>query len=373
VSGQGFHAFRGHRAGKPIKTGGYSQASERHTVHSFDQYGREYAWQAENATGMPVGLVEPQFAAPFTVDPQYFIVNPDNTTEIYVDHVSFIKDRIRSMKEYHAKAVELATKKGWDVPLLGEYSDDIIAAQGRPPRAYQLGVAAEQGNPWALGFTAVPDPRLEQYIESATKELDDVIEHYDFSEKSYQSAVQHGGAPAPVVTAPRPKATKITDMAGLASARARFESVNASAEIDPSAVGESVAEEDDDFAGGSFGAQVEDDFDMGMDEALDSLPDEPSGALLEDPAFEELMDLEEALDSTAAPSRVKPQNVDKATKQGARLPSQTAVPRKRAKATTALGHAPGVAADIKRSAGKAWKPDGKRSLADGAVPAISDG
>jgi hypothetical protein len=187
-----FHGFRGNRKARQAnKSAGFSQASMRHDVTTYDQDGRAYTFSAENNTGMPCTIVSPKFSAPWLPDPQYILVNPDNVSECFCDYRAVITDRMQAMREYHRRAVRKADKSGWPAPKLGEYSDDIIASCGQPPRPYQLAVAAEQGNPWILGKSKRPDPRLVKYLEleTASTDVDDTLEEFDFSANTYSGAL----------------------------------------------------------------------------------------------------------------------------------------------------------------------------------------
>jgi hypothetical protein len=371
-----YHNFRGHRHGRAQKTSGFSQATTRHAVTTYDQHGRRYTFPAENQTGMPCGLIEPSFQAPYQPDPQYIVVNGENTSECYVDWRGLIRDRIAAMKEYHATAVQIASKKGWDIPKMGDYSDDLIASHpsGKPPRAYQLAVACEQGNPWALGFSETPDPRLTKYLESAVTEIDVEIESYNFGADSYQQEVASPG------TAPARRSSFATRRG---AARARpFDAAGLVNLAEASAVAEAedaLAREEhendealDEFS--TIGSDGEEETELTELDGIESLPTDAEGAEsslgVREIDDEPLVDDDEGDPQGLGGRTVKPGNMDRAQRQAPRRPGQTSVTRKRGERASASG-AP-VETGAPRRGNKPFVREGRKSLADGAVPVVSD-
>jgi hypothetical protein len=363
-----FHTFRGQRHGKPQQRNrGFSQATMRHNVFTFDQNGRKWSFPAENSTGKPCGLIEPTFSAPYQPDAQYLIINEENTSEMYVDWRSLIRDRIAAMKEYHAQAVQLAAKKGWEIPKLGDYSDDLIGAHpsGKPPRAYQLAVAAEQGNPWVLGFSPIPDPRLERYLELPSMEIDEEIESYDFGASSYsQEIASPGSQPTkrPSTFAARraaaSRAPNATDWVAAAEAEAEAQAL----EIE-TAVG-------DIDQLGAEGDETETELDD-IDE-LETIPTDAEGAEASAGTDDDdlLIDDDEGDPQGMGGRTVKPQNMDRAARQAPRRPGSTAKTRKRgAQASASGGPVPSGGGNL---GNKPFVRDGRKSLADGAAPVISN-
>lgn len=356
-----FHNYRGERSARPAKTGGFSQATMRHNVNTFDQYGRKFWFPAENATGAPCGLIQPLFSAPFEVDSQYILVNPDNTSECYCDFRQMVRDRVRAMRAYHSRAIAVAAKKGWEPPALGEYSDDIIAAHpdGVPPRAFQLPLAAEQGNPWVLGESTTPDPRLEPYLETPSREDTEMMEFMDFGAESYDASI--GGRAAP--SRPRAPFGARRSVAKVQTAGAEenfLESLKAELDEEDAATG--TATEDFNELGEADGGVEE-------LEGFESLPSEDEGAEASgvDEGFEDTDPLvdEDEIDPDALGGRtIKPTNADRAAKQAPRRPTQTAR-RRGARSAPAEEQSPAPV----RSGRKGWVA-GRPSLADGAKPVI---
>lgn len=372
-----FHEFRGQRSGKPAEaTRGFSQATNRNKLTTFDQFGRQYTVPVEKSTGMPCGIIMPDFQAPWIPDyhPDYWIINPENPSQLYLNLDALIKDRIRAMREYHEGAVFIAEKKGWEIPKLGEYSDDIISICRKPPRAYQLAVALLQGNPWILGETDVPDPRLVMYLETPTREIDETLESHNFGPESYNEQVRGRGPvrrrAAASSEVPPPSPNRFRDLKDLARIDPRhLRNIDANdAEAVARAVG-ADATETDQFAEErkaelrflaenedamsdltQLGTGEGDETDTVID-GIDDLETEPDEDEAADADLLARLAIEEAADPEALGGRRVP------PKQAERVNRQSARPK---------GQAP--KAQHERS-GKAWTA-GRRSLADGATPVV---
>ena len=169
---QPFHTFDGRPKGQAQRKVSFSQASLRRTVTLWDQHGRQWWASVEQRSGMPVGMIEPKdFTAPWLPDQKYLVVNPDNASELFIDYRTAAVDRKTAENEYHVRASQLAAEKKWAQPERGQYPTEIVNALGRPPRSVKLVLAAWQGNPWMLGETDTPDPRLELLVEAERPQL----------------------------------------------------------------------------------------------------------------------------------------------------------------------------------------------------------
>lgn len=193
-SSNDFHTFTGQVNGAASqKKASFSQASLRRVVTMFDQHGRQWWASVEIRSGMPVGNIEPkEWSAPWLPDQQYLVVNPDDATQLFIDYRRMATDRKSSEDEYHAAALQLAGDKKWPMPALGEYPREITDALGRPPRSRVLVIAAWQRNPWLLGQTETPDPRLEQLVERERPKVTMRPEDWtaeDFGPDSYRASV----------------------------------------------------------------------------------------------------------------------------------------------------------------------------------------
>jgi hypothetical protein len=68
----------------------------------------------------------PSFQAPFVPDQQYLIVNPDNTSELYIDYESMLRHRHMAMEAYHKTArAHGAPAEDSPAPSKGEYSEEL--------------------------------------------------------------------------------------------------------------------------------------------------------------------------------------------------------------------------------------------------------
>lgn len=185
-----FHAFKGQRTSRTLpKPQAFSQAIFRDARSSFDQHGRPWSWPADKATGMPCGPLAPEgWNAPWLLDqgPEFYVLNVDNTTELFLNYRAFVKSRVTALREFHDQALRAARKAQMPSPKIGQYSEALLEAMGvEPPRAYQLAIACEQGNPWALGFDTKPDPRLVEYLEGPSTVVEEAFEAFDFGPESY--------------------------------------------------------------------------------------------------------------------------------------------------------------------------------------------
>jgi hypothetical protein len=381
-----FHSYRGQAsATRPQNvTAAWSQARTRHPQRSYDQHGRAWSYSADNKNGMPTSILSPEFQAPWTPDQQYLRINPDNTTELYLDYPLMYRDRKAALKSFHKEAVRYAQRKGQPSPKMGQYTPEIVEAIGAPPRALELIAAAFQEHPWVLGTTPVEDPRLVQFLETTSPDLEAEIEEFDFSPESYAAAIA-GKQPASRRARPvtRPAATQIktgslTDLelaaAGIdADEQSAMEAAARDAALEQlHGTAEGASDEDfgamgleDDVAGAPAPANMVAP-DEGDEEGITEDDDDVDE---EDEELDRLMDIDEQHDPEArGGQRVHPRKTALAEKQGARRPSQTAVPRKRATARSAGKDA--APAPEKASRGKAWDPDKAKgkSLADGAKP-----
>lgn len=190
------------------RTAGFSQADTRHPLITTDQHGRQWSCQVENRSGMPTGLIANDFSAPWLPDQSYIIVNPNNPGECWIDYRHMYLDRRKEMGLYHQLAVQLASDKSWPLPERGNYSREFRRLLGNPPQPLEPVKAAAQGNPWILGFTDVPDPRLVEFVQQADEIDLDMDEGDDFGEEAYRDAldgsygagnVRERGTSAPVV------------------------------------------------------------------------------------------------------------------------------------------------------------------------------
>jgi hypothetical protein len=155
---------------------GNSQADQRRPHFMWDQHGRQWSCSVEIHSGMPTGLITNDFNAPWLPDQNALVVNPNDTSELWIDYGLMWRERMQALGAYHKLAVALCVDKGWPVPTKGAYSNDIRRAINEPPKPLQPVKAAAQENPWILGFSDVVDARLYEYvvpIEDRDADLDD--------------------------------------------------------------------------------------------------------------------------------------------------------------------------------------------------------
>lgn len=314
------------------RTAGNSQADMRRPALMHDQHGRQWSCSIENRSGMSTGLITNDFSAPWLPDQPYLVQNPENPSELWIDYRRMYLDRKHALASYHAIATQLAADKGWPIPSKGTYAQEIRRVLGNPPLPLQPVKAAAQGNPWVLGFTDVPDPRLVEFIQPPETLDLDLEDEEDYGEAGYEASV---GGVAPSVT--------------------------------PAVV--------DDFTAGEYGAAAQPA--MG-DEDFDELDaedgDEDVSALL-DLVDDEAESIEAAHDQPALGGRTVPAGKEAvAMRQAPRRPQSTAKAHKkgesRAHRSTQQHRAKEQRTTMKSL--RAAHGDGRASLADGASPIVSD-
>lgn len=349
-----FHAFRGQRTSSALpKAQAFSQAIFRDGRRSFDQHGRPWSWPADKQTGMPCGIISPEgWHAPWLMDqgPDFYVINPDNTAELFLNYRTFVKSRVTALKEFHDLALRAARKAGLKAPKVGQYSEELLEAMGsQPPRAYQLAIACEQENPWALGFDTAIDGRLAEYLEGPSTVVDEAFESFDFGPKSYaQNSDGRARDPREAGTIPR-----------------KFKSF---AELKQDIVtGKTAAEETLEFEEALNDRTADDaEADADIDEVaitgdateqtIDDIEDEPMPVTGQEEYVDEaLEDIEEEADAAAIGGKVVNPRSAKAGGQGKK--KKAAVQRARPSA---------------RPNARPFVKGDRPSLAEGARPVVSD-
>jgi hypothetical protein len=183
------HEFRGQRNRRARKKGGFSQAHTRRHQYSYDQHGRKWFANVGTKTGLPIGMIEATFQAPWIPDQQYIKINRENPSELYIDYEAMLTRRKAVLQAYHNLAEEFARLEKLEIPKFGEYSEIIIKRLGNPPRAIQPVIAAIQDNTYILGKTyakerGLPyreDPRLTRFVKRQTI-VEKLLMDFDFSD-----------------------------------------------------------------------------------------------------------------------------------------------------------------------------------------------
>jgi hypothetical protein len=270
---------------------------------------------------MPTGLIVPNFRAPWYPDQQYLKVNPENTSELFIDYDAMILRRNARISEFHKLAVDFAHDKKLAVPTKkGEYSEELTRQLGGAPKPIQPVIAARQGNVFILGpdyaeahgLNYATDARLERYVTRARNEA--ILEEYDFApERTFAEAKSHSAQ----ASTPRPRVAN---------------------EAAPEETDETDTADDD---VGAF-----DELGDGTDANVESMLDE----------------LEDEFDAEAMGGKtVAPQTVDRAARQAPRRPGT--------KTATKGAKRPKTAAEKRRAAQRGNRP----TLATGAAPVIGSG
>lgn len=341
-----FHAFKGQRTGKMPEQRAFSQASLRDTRRSFDQHGRPWSWPADKATGMPCGSFTPEgWNAPWLMDqgPDFYVLNPDNTAELFLNYRSFARSRIGALKEFHDMAIRAARKGKMPIPKIGQYPEELLEMMGQePPRAYQIAVACEQNNPWALGFDERPDPRLTDYLEGPSTVVEEAFEAFDFSAETYADEV--GGRRAPkreTGTIPRRFKSFAELKADMESGKTAADDLAAFERTEAARTPEPEVSEATEDVGETISDEVLDE------EPAATTEPEPEPAADEDP----LEDLNDSVDAEAL--------------GGKKIDPRSPKPRSARSGKFVAAAPPRASSNLRE-----FKRGGRPSLADGAKPVI---
>lgn len=324
------HNFTG-RVGSQRREKRWSQASTRRPLVTYDQHGRPWYCETEIKSGMPCSPFQPQFLAPWYPQSNYIKVNPNNTAECFIDYDTMRADKRKALSGYHRNAVELATDKKWAIPEPGQaYERQIVAKLGTPPNPIQPIIAAQQENPWVIGWTEKPDPRLVEAVKSKRRRIELEDEGFDFGEDSYAETVSTVPARRDRVVQKSQDQQKLIEDVGEFQAEAVAGAEDDFVPNKPGANAQSLVDEDDPELAGAFDDSIEDD-----------------------KKEEKLMDLEETVDpkslgGTRVPVKTKPQ-VERAERRPPAPPTTARKP---------------VA---KKGGGGA-----RRSIAQGARPVVAD-
>lgn len=342
---QSRHQFNGTGRRAPQQHRRFSQASLRRGLRSYDQHGRPWYVETEIRSGMPTGRWQPEFQAPWYPDQKYFVINTENTAEMYINYPLMRADRRSANAEYHHEAVKLAAEKEWAIPVYGRpYPQEIINSLGNPPQPIQPIVAAEQENPWIMGWSSRPDSRLVPFMPRRRKALTIEEEGYDFSEATYHAA-------AAAVDAPRASGKPRTAKS-LAELLSLVEPDGPERPLTPPSTADVVAEFDEP--------------DIGDSETHDTrLVDEEDGVAAfdaggGDEAFEKLLDLEEEIDPEGTGGKKVEVKTGPKAERAERRPfpkTDRAKPRRDGSAPPAKPTSKGE----------------RRTIAQGARPVVADG
>lgn len=341
---------------RPVsKSSGNSQADQRRAHFMTDQHGRPWSCSIELKSGMPTGLIANDFHAPWLPEQNALVVNPNNTSELWIDYGLMWRERMQALSAYHKNAVALAVDKNWPVPTKGVYSNDFRRVLQDPPKPLQPVKAAAQENPWILGFTDVIDERLYEYVtplEDRDTDLDDGEDYSPdgFAEQVAQQegatldddAVEERGPRAPV-----PFVRPVLDLA----------------DMQDDSVGDYRDGGDDDGLGvqGTDTPSDEDD-----DAYAPRFPAEEEG-----PEESALAVLDETHDDGFAGRTIPPQKAALAHRQAPRSPSATSKTRKKGKSRGSTGSKGRTMASLRqRQAAQGQTGTSGKSLADGARPAV---
>lgn len=183
------HSYNGRRGRRSRRSGNFSQATYRRGITLHDQHGREWTAQVGTKTGMPTGIIQPSFSAPWYPDHQYMRVNPENTSELFIDYEALLLRRRARLTDFHNLALDIARKKGLPLPAkVGEYSDELLGLLPGMPKPVQPIVAAMQGNEYILGLTTIVDERLRRFVQPSRDALLAEAEAMDFRPRSFADA-----------------------------------------------------------------------------------------------------------------------------------------------------------------------------------------
>lgn len=390
------HNFRGKIRTRAQRRKKWSQDATRNPHILYDQHGRQWSCSLEQKSGYPTGLISPLFQSPWRPpqNPAFFVINPDNISELYLDYGAMFAEAKASNATFHKRAVRAASKKGWPMPIRGQYTDDVIDALGAPPAPVEPIVAAYQGNRYILGQCdgcsrysndcvcaagfkpPKPDPRLLEFVQRRNAELDEVTEGLDFSEASRQKALRDSGLKEVFKDGKRVlRDIEASELDGMDFSGPAPEPDLGASEMPGDSVGGVAAA--DIGPGGYEAVTIEEAQTSALEgmEELDAVADDDSDLTKEVEALEE--DLEAA---GVGAGTVPPARQEMAERQAPRRSTQTATRTRQGAHRSRVGqpgqkrserppiHGEGTLRSLRNP-----KKDKRPSMADGARPVIGDG
>lgn len=389
------HNFRGKVRTRVQRRKKWSQDATRNPLVMYDQHGRAWSCSTEQKSGYPTGLISPLFSAPWRPPqhPAYFIINPENISELYLDYGAMFADAKAENAKYHKRAIRASSKKGWAPPIRGEYSEDVIEALGAPPSPVQPIVAAYQGNRYILGQcdgcsrysndcvcaggykAPKEDPRLLEFVQRRREELEEVTEGLDFSEASRQKALRDSGLKEVTVGGRRViRDIEAEDLEGM-----DFSGPATEAELGGPAMpgwdGRPGVAAEDIPEGGHESVIVDDSIEGAQMAALEERGEDA------DPFGEHLTKQVEELEETVgdAPVTVPVANQERAQRQEPRRPTQSATRARQGAHRSRVGQQgqkrserPPIHSETTLPSLRG-KKDRRQSLADGARPVVGAG
>lgn len=176
---------------------GWSARDTKYPKTMYDQHGREWFADIEKKSGFPSGLIRlrhltpKRHRVPYVPDQGALVMDPNRGDSLFIDYDKLIRDRLEEAEDRYQLAIETATARGWDPPKPGEALDDrLLRLIGKPGPGVELVAAAMQGNPWVLGFTDIPDPRLVQFVvDRQVRRKQQLANLPDFGAASYNAAI----------------------------------------------------------------------------------------------------------------------------------------------------------------------------------------
>lgn len=164
----------------------WSQVKQRGDGFYTDEHGREWYAPTELKTNAPCGPIEPvEWTAPLMPPQKYLRVGHDRRrpTELVILYDQWIDDE-GTAREQWLRNGRIASRAmhGDKYDEHASFSRDVIELIGPEPGILIPAIeAAEQGNPWVLGFVPTPDRRLYKLFELDAKKKKRFRSSVDYS------------------------------------------------------------------------------------------------------------------------------------------------------------------------------------------------
>jgi hypothetical protein len=137
-----------------------------------DQHGRQWGATIELATGDPVGTIDlyrdgKPTEAPVMPPPQFIKANSkQNYGKLEIDYTGWKSAKRQAHEDYERRVLGIAQQMYKDGALraIKEREPALYALAGIPPEPIEPILAAEAGDPWALGLSDVRPAWADKYL-----------------------------------------------------------------------------------------------------------------------------------------------------------------------------------------------------------------
>lgn len=156
--------------------------------HPIFSRGRPWSCEIDKKSGLPVSVIQPKgWRAPWRPpqDNKVFVFTRGEMPNFRLNYEYLLEQRYADVQEYEKERQRAALVRGWspDDPEKQEALDALVGRRENLQRP-EVVVACIQGDPWILGATDVPNPKLQKFIKVRRSLTDDILSKFpDFTAK----------------------------------------------------------------------------------------------------------------------------------------------------------------------------------------------